>query len=148
MKESQSLKKCERELSIKERKTIQGIFEGKPVSKSMVDAGYAETTAHGKCSEKYKELEPTIKAIMESKGLTDDKLIQILKDGLRADKEGSKGNLLADYGTRHRYLETALKLKELLGDKADVNVNIDLAERLREARMRARIEAGSRLEDR
>jgi hypothetical protein len=141
MKKSQSLKKCEK-LSIRDRKTVKGIIEGKPVSKAMLEAGYAETTAHGKCSEKLKELQPTLQALMDQKDLSDDKLLDVLGDGLEAVREGAQGKMLTDYGTRHRYLETALKLKGHLRDKVDVGVNLDLAERLREARMRVRMNAG------
>jgi phage terminase small subunit len=137
-----SLSKCEKKLSIKDRKTVKGIINGKPVSKAMIEAGYAETTAHGKCSEKLKELQITLQALMDQKGLSDDKLLDVLEAGLEAVREGARSTLLTDYGTRHRYLETALKLKGHLRDKVDVDVNFDFADRLHQARMNARMEAG------
>jgi hypothetical protein len=141
MNKSKSLKKGEKKLSIRDRKTIKGIIKGMPVSKAMLDAGYAETTAHGKCSEKLKELAITIRALMDQRRLTDDKLLEVLENGLEAVREGAQGKLLTDYGTRHRYLETALKLKGHLREKIDVDVNLDFAARLQKARMNARMVA-------
>jgi hypothetical protein len=86
MKKSQSLKKCEKKLSIRERLTIKGVIDGMPMSRAMLEAGYSPATAHGKCSEKYKELQPTIQILMDKKGITDDLLLDVLMDGLKATK--------------------------------------------------------------
>jgi len=69
MNKSNGLKKSEKELSLRERRTIQGIIDGKPMSRAMLDAGYSPITAHGKRSAKYKELQPTIQALINQKGL-------------------------------------------------------------------------------
>lgn len=57
--------------------------------------------------------------LMEEMGLTDVALINATADGLmNAKKVTSAGESFVetpDYGTRHRYLETALKLKKRLG---------------------------------
>ena len=87
MKKSNGLKKSEKELTIRERLTIQGIIAGKPMSRAMLDAGYSPTTAHGKCSAKYKQLQPTIQILMDKKGITDDLLIDVLLRGLNATKK-------------------------------------------------------------
>jgi phage terminase small subunit len=64
----------------------------------------------------------SIVGVMEKHGLTDDKLIDTLEEGLNADKEAKIGTI-EDYPTRHRYLETALKLK---GYDAGNNINVNI----------------------
>lgn len=50
--------------------------------------------------------------LMERAGITDDLLSIKLKEGLEAHKPYNKdGDTLPDYSTRHKYLDTALKLK-------------------------------------
>jgi len=50
--------------------------------------------------------------LMEKSGITDDYLSQKLKEGLEADRLYGKDNVPhPDYSTRHKYLETGLKLK-------------------------------------
>lgn len=130
-------------LSEKERKTIKGIVKGKPVSRAMRDAGYTPKTASVKCVEKAKKFAPTIQALMEKRGLTDDRLLDVLDDGLKAnkviscnivalDKEGMKDADsmtkdfidVEDHPTRHKFLDTALKLKGHMKDNEDKNQQI------------------------
>jgi hypothetical protein len=146
MKKKQRLKRSEKqkkEISIRKRKTIKGIMEGKPVSKAMREAGFSSKTAHGRCSTKAKELAPTIQALMEKRGLTDNRLLDVLDDGLKAnkviscniialDKEGMKDADsmtkdfvdVEDHPTRHKFLDTALKLKGHMKDNEDKNQQI------------------------
>ena len=70
---------------------------------------------------------------MDKQGLTDDKLMQILNEGLNATKVvGYLNNKvngtqkvsdefveIPDYATRHRYLETLVKLKGLNTQKVE-----------------------------
>jgi hypothetical protein len=63
-------------------------------------------------------------AVMEKHGISDDKLADVLQDGLEASRTisaiaGSEANGgtvdfvdVPDHQTRHRFLETALKLKD------------------------------------
>ncbi len=93
-------------------------------------AGYAETTALKKQSEKLGKVGRYIAELMEQKGLTDDRLLDVLENGLRAMKvisanmvsmgsdESPEGHGMIrgiisvdDYATRHRYLETGLRLR-------------------------------------
>ena len=56
--------------------------------------------------------------VMEKAGITDEKLTKKLDEGLEASKEGG-----TDYITRHRYLETALRLKGYnAGDAPNINI--------------------------
>jgi hypothetical protein len=127
-----------KELSAKDRKTIKGILKGKSVDRSMREAGFSPNTARGKNAVKAKELAPTIQALMEKRGLTDDRLLDVLDDGLKANKviscnviainkEGMKDADsmtkdfvdVEDHPTRHKFLDTALKLKKHLDNKDD-----------------------------
>lgn len=54
--------------------------------------------------------------LMEEAGITDQMLIEVNKEGLKSSKpqrDFDTGEIIEvkDYATRHRYLETALKLK-------------------------------------
>ena len=125
-----------RPINEKERKMIQGIVAGKSNYRSMIDAGYTESTAHTHATEKFKQLAPKILEMMDKAGVTDEKLILKLKDGLDALHPNFKTD---DFAVQHKYLETGLKLRgHLQQDKGvDVNINIDLADRLHRARMNA-----------
>jgi hypothetical protein len=123
-------KKSER-LKIRERKFIKAILDGKCPTDAMREAGYAENTALYKSGEKLKKVKSTIQQLMEKRGLTDDRLLEVLEQGLESKKviaaniiapngEGMKdANSLTkdfieveDFATRHKYLDTALKLKD------------------------------------
>jgi phage terminase small subunit len=138
-------------LTIRDRKFIKALTEGKSQTQSMRIAGYSDKTARFKSGQKLAKLAPTIQALMESQSLTDERLVNVLKAGLNAKKPVQTRHGIIDYPdylTQHKFLETGLKLRGYLRDKVDVKVNLDLAERIREARIRARIEAGSHSEDR
>jgi hypothetical protein len=119
----------------------------------MLSAGYSEMYSTTRSSEKLKTLLPRIMEIMDKANVTDTKLIQKLSEGLDSTKVIS-ANIIApsgegmkdadsmtkdfvdvpDFATRHKYLETGLKLRGHLKEKLDVNVNIDLADRIAQAR--------------
>lgn len=129
-------------LSKRDNKTIKEVLRGESFPKAMVKAGFKESTAKVKCGKKARELAPTIQALMEKKGLTDDRLLDVLDDGLRANKVISC-NIIApsgegmadahsmtkdfidvdDHPTRHKFLETALKIKGHLREKSGVEIN-------------------------
>ncbi len=52
----------------------------------MRDAGYAESTALSKQSEKVGKLAVPIQGLMERMGITDELLLQVLAEGLQATK--------------------------------------------------------------
>lgn len=86
----------------------------------------------------------TLVPLMEEKGITDDKLLDVLDDGLAANKTVSarvitkKGDLaeanestddfidVPDHDVRHKYLKTALELKGHLNDRGNTNVQVNL----------------------
>lgn len=108
-----------------------------PVGAILLQAGYAKGTA----------IKPTqvtrsdgFIAIMESLGLDDNKLAEVLRDGLEAQTyiktervEGiGKSRLKTedvvskpDHAIRHRYLETGLRLKGLGKASGDININFN-----------------------
>lgn len=79
-------KKHGKRLSIRERKFIKALVAGKTPTQAMREAGYAESTALSKQSEKVGKLTGTIQSLMDKKGLTDDYLLDVLIKGLQATK--------------------------------------------------------------
>lgn len=71
-----------------------------------------------------------VEEFMESMGLTDHKLFTKLADGLDAFKMSHSfteaDTPLPDYAVRHKYLETALKLKKRLGPEIQQQTNIQM----------------------
>lgn len=62
--------------------------------------------------------------LMEEMGLTDVALINIGSEGMtKSVKQSITGEVYPDYGVRHRYWETMLKLKKKLDRKEDNNGN-------------------------
>lgn len=110
-------------MTTKQAKAAQYIAEGDSVSKAMQKAGYAKTTSR---NPQQLTRSKTFREIMESIGISDKKIAERLNEGLDATTaiktervEGVGKNRLKteelttrpDYLTRHRYLETSLKLK-------------------------------------
>jgi hypothetical protein len=105
----------------KQKKALLKIVEnGGNVSRAMIDAGYSVATAH--TPQKLTESK-AFTQYMEEAGLTDEKLVTVLSDGLGASKavvmgkESSESfvDVQPDYPTRHKYLETALRVKGIGG---------------------------------
>lgn len=153
-------KPSKQKLTVRERKFIKGLMEGKTPSQAMREAGYTESTARVKSSAKVAELQPTIQALMEKRGLTDNRFLEVLERGLEStkviscnivavDKEGMKDADsmtkdfidVPDFATQHKYMETGLKLKGHLRDKLDVTLTDNLSDRLRDARERTKTQS-------
>lgn len=81
----------------------------RPMGEILLEAGYSKSTS----------LRPntvinsvSFQTLMDKAGITDEMLSSKLKEGLEADKPyGKQGDIHPDYATRHKYLETGLKLK-------------------------------------
>ena len=85
-------------------------------TQAALKAGYAPATAKSASIKVEKGgVKESIQALMERKGLTDEHLLDKTSEGLnKANKiHGSDDNFVEvpDYGVRHKYLETALRLK-------------------------------------
>lgn len=127
--------------TIKQKKAIAKIAENHGnVSKAMLEVGYSPNTA-----KKPQNLTES-KGFQElvEKYLPDNLLVKVHKEGLKATSKkphlvdrDDKGRPVyeyvgeADYATRHRYLETAYKLKGKVkdgGTAIQLNFGIDRAE--------------------
>lgn len=101
----------------KQKRAIAKVLEnGGNVSKAMKESGYSDAMA--KNPQKLTQSQ-AFQHYMEQSGVTDKKLADVLKDGLEANKtivmgkESSESfvDIQPDHPTRHKYLETALKIK-------------------------------------
>lgn len=98
--------------TIKQKKAIKEITENNSsIRQAMKKAGYRDInrTSNLTKSKAFKEL-------MEQMGITDEKLVTRLDEGLDATTKG-----LPDYAIRHKYIETSLKLKNHTQDNSGAN---------------------------
>jgi len=78
--------------------------------------GVSQPAIHQRLNRSF--VQESLKDILEETGLTDDALVKIMKDGLKAKKGKAK-----DHYARHKFLCTILELKGHL-KKGDLNVEI------------------------
>lgn len=120
----------EQALTIKQRKFVRFYLQTGNASQSALKAGYKNRmSAFDTLTKPY--VQSLMLQIMEQKGITDKKLANVLKEGLSAkrvvaiaDGDDEKRIEVADLSTRHKYLETALKIKGNSFEKADQPVPI------------------------
>lgn len=103
--------------SIRARKYIKNKIAGMSDYQAAIKAGYSSNTALAAVQNIEKPMvKETMAQMMDRMGLTDERLHQHLMDGLEnANKiHGYNDNFVEvpDYSVRHRYLETAYKLKD------------------------------------
>ena len=74
--------------SIKERKLVQGVLQGKSVRQAAKEAGYAESTANVKSYGilKRPRVQSLLTDALERAGITPDRLAHVLAEGLQATK--------------------------------------------------------------
>jgi len=101
-------------MTLKQKRAAELVESGRTYSDVMIAAGYSPNTAKA----------PT--KLTQSKGwqellnqkITDKKLFDKLDEGLEATKPFSSHSEpdreIEDFGVRHKYLETALKIKKYL----------------------------------
>ena len=166
-------------LTLKQRKLAKHVAAGMNGKDAAIAAGYAPTSAKSTASDVLNHnlnVQAYLYRLMDRKGLTDSKLLTTLKDGLEANKVISATVILKagdptvtertadaksvdfidvpDHPTRHKFLETGLKLRghlqpDTTPDAPAVNINIlsagitteELATRLA-ARLRNRLVQG------
>lgn len=117
-------------LTPKQAKFVKGIVEGKTQADAYIEAydtkGHLPTVeAEASKTTKKPQVKQAIISALERKGLTDDSIAGVIMDGLSAQNyiktervEGAGKNRLKteelmpvpDLNTRHKYLETTLKL--------------------------------------
>lgn len=113
--------------TLKQKAAIDKVVEnGGNVSKAMKEAGYSVATA--KTPQKLTESKAWIEIMGEQ--LPDEMLLKVHKEGLNASKqivvEGVPLDIeQPDYATRHKYLDTAYKLKGSYAPEKTVNLNVN-----------------------
>lgn len=93
----------------------------KPIGHILVEAGYSEGTA---ITPSQVTQSKGFKECLIEAGVDDDKLARIIDEGLEANKLYFKGNETVeapDWGARHRFVETSLKIKEIVSEKSQGN---------------------------
>ena len=163
-------------LTLKQRKLAKGIAAGLNGKDAAIAAGYSPHSAKSTASDVLNHnlhVQAYLYRLMDKKGLTDSKLLNTLKEGLEANKVISTTVILKagdptvtertadaksvdfidvpDHPTRHKFLETGLKLRghlqpEQKPDAPAVNVNILSVEGLTKEKIfeRLRSALGSR----
>lgn len=138
---SQSLTKSKRteknktaKLTRRERLLFKHLAEkpGISIRDAARKAGYAESTVRSTIYTQLQakaSLNTNMKEIMDSQGLTDERLVEKISEGLEAmrvftDKEGLIETAIPDFALRAKYLELTAKLKGLL----ERNLNIAVAQ--------------------
>lgn len=87
-------------------------------------AGYSHSTAR-QSTDLENRVKQSMEDLIEQAGLTDKALIKYALKGLRAKKlSGKKGFKSPDWGSRHKFYETLLKMSGKL--KMDVEINNDI----------------------
>lgn len=112
--------------TIKQKKAFKEVLNGSTISGAMLKAGYSETTATttGKLTntDGWKEL--------MDKHLPDDVLAKVHREGLEAADEliidGQKVGSKPDYAVRHKYLDSAYKLKGSYAAEKSTSVNLNI----------------------
>lgn len=116
--------------TFRQRKAVENLVaNGSSIAQAMRDAGYSPRTVRdpGKLTRSEAFIE-----LMEAAGLTDSRLVKVLDEGLGATKavvmgtksEESFVDVAPDYPTRHKYLETGLRLKGY-GKTDSVSINFN-----------------------
>lgn len=112
--------------TVKQRLAVKEITENHlPVSKAMLKVGYDSDTA-SKPSNLTKS--KGFKELIAQLGVSDEDLAEILSGGLRANKVVTSptepDKEYPDWATRHKYLETGLRLRGYAKEEAP-NFNIN-----------------------
>jgi len=110
--------KKKKRLTDKQRKLIKYYFEGYTKKEAALKAGYKASYAGFIGWQTLRRLEArgALEDKFDALGLSDEDLVMKIVEGLEAKRpDGS-----ADFAARHRYLETALKLRGVLVDRKNV----------------------------
>jgi hypothetical protein len=103
-------------MTTKQAKAIKHVIAGDSPHKAMKKAGYSPNTYK---DPKKLTKSPAFAEVLEKAGISDEQLAKVLKDGLGATKaivmgiksEESFVDVVPDHPTRHKFLETGLRLK-------------------------------------
>ena len=120
-------------LSKKEKGFIKDIVKGKTGTQAALN-NYdteSENVAGAIASENLRKpkIQQAIQSIADR--IPDEDLLKVHKEGLKATS-GIGDNTQVDYGVRHKYLDTAYKLKGSFAPEKNVNLNLNLDDGLTE----------------
>ena len=110
-----------KQLTVKEAKLVKGVVQGKPKYKAAVEAGYSEKSARSIATETLKKpnIQEALQAELAKQGITLEKIIKPIKDGLEAEKVHIVGNgdqamaeITPDHATR---LKSSQMAQTILG---------------------------------
>lgn len=118
-------------LTVKEAKLLKAKSQGKTHVQAWDEAGYSKKSSEAtKIANTQKilskpKVQKKLSELMDEEGIGDRTLLMTLKEGLQASKtvvmgkeENSFVDIQPDHATRHKYLETGLRLRGH-GPKAD-----------------------------
>ncbi len=124
-------------LDDKQRTIVKGLKDGKEPKEVLKSVGYSDNyiRTDGKKLIQKPAIQSTLAIIMENTGITDEFLAGKLKEGMDSTKihgVGKDSQIVDDMPTRHKYLETSLKLKGHLDKKVDIVHHKSHEDQLRE----------------
>jgi hypothetical protein len=102
-------------LNVRQRKYAKGIAEGKSKHQAALDAGYSPNTAkNATVNIEKRGVEAPIAELIRQKGLGEDKILEVVIEALENATRiwTTKDEMFErpDYGVKHKYLDTLLKL--------------------------------------
>ena len=118
----------------KQKKALAKVLEnGGNVSKAMKESDYSDAMA--KNPQKLTQSQ-AFQQYMQKAGVTDERLVSVIKEGLEANKVIVMGkdssesfvDIQPDHPTRHKFLETALKIKGIGRDSEGNNIQTNFVQ--------------------
>lgn len=106
----------EYKLTVKQRRLIQGVVQGKTQTQAAIDAGYSKRSAAviaSKTLRKVNVYEYYVIALSVN-GITMSDIVKPIADGLNAEKQLKYGHKTADHHTRLKAATIALRTLGLL----------------------------------
>jgi len=122
-------------LSLQQKQLIRYISEGRPVAEAARMAGYPSSSTRSHIYEMMQRpaFKSALATLMDSQGLGDDKLLEVLKGGLEATRTNARGEEIPDHATRLKALELSFKIKGSYAAEKSVKATVDLGQILRMA---------------
>ncbi len=121
-----------RGITPKQAKFVRGIVEGKTQTQAYIDAydtkGHIPTVeAEASKTIRKPQVKEALLEAMTRKGISADSIAQTIQDGLQATKivtsPTEPDREVADHPTRHKFLETTLKVVGVTTDKESGSIN-------------------------
>jgi hypothetical protein len=141
-----------KELNVREARLVRGLLEGLTPTEAMVAAGYSRSTAEARPLSVVgkSRVREALRSAMDRQGLTAERLAKTIKAGLDATRKVVVGSQVfeePDHATRHRFLQTAVRLRgEDLKHQKDASPGETYEDRIKRLRDRGRKEMPSKSE--